>query len=155
VLLIAAASAAQGQTTAVDDVFGFPSSSVIACRPVVPPSTDPAAYVFQFLNGEDPETQRMTLVEFDSAGKPLQLVTWLPNPNSTPPHLQVLVVNFPPPTKGVLTVAAVPDDGTTGAPGSAARDTVPPRGTDLTPAQMESARRLAGSFWDHRCKDIQ
>jgi hypothetical protein len=154
--LIAAVATAQGQTAAVDSVFGFPSG-VIACRPVVPPATDPAAYVFEFLNADNPESQQQrTVAEFDSAGKPLQLVTSLLSPDSTAPIIKMLVVNFPPPTKGEFTVIRVDmQRASAGGRGSAPPDTVAPPGTALNAGQMESARRLAGWFWDHRCKGRQ
>jgi hypothetical protein len=140
----------------VDSVFGFPSG-VIACRPVVPPATDPAAYVFEFLNADNPESQQQrTIAEFDSAGQPLQLVTSLLNRISTPPMIKMLVVNFPPPTKGEFTVILVdPHRASTGDRGSAPPDTVGLPITALNAGQMESARRLATWFWDHRCKDTQ
>jgi hypothetical protein len=53
-LLIAAVAIAEGQTAAVDSLFPL-SSGLIVCRPVVPPATDPAAYVFEFLIGDNPE----------------------------------------------------------------------------------------------------
>jgi hypothetical protein len=156
VSLTTAAASAQGQTAPIDSVFAFPSG-VIACRPVVPPVTDPAAYVFEFLSADDPESQQQrTIAEFDSAGKPLQLVTSLLNPVSTPPIIRLLVVNFPPPTKGEFTVIRVDmHRASAGGRASAPPDTVAPPGTALNADQMESARRLAGWFWDHRCNRQQ
>jgi hypothetical protein len=155
-LLIGGVAAAGAQTAAVDSIFGFPSG-VIACRPVVPPVTDPAAYVFEFLNADSPESQQQrTIAEFDSAGKPLQLVTSLLNPDSTRPIIKMLVVNFPPPTKGEFTVIRVdPHRASTGRAGLAPSDTAGLPITTLNAGQMESARRLAGWFWDHRCNRQQ
>jgi hypothetical protein len=151
-LLIAAVATAEGQTAAVDSSFAFPSGPIV-CRPVVPPATDPAAYVFEFLTGDNPEAQQWAIAEFDSAGKPLLLVTWLPSPTSTPPILKLLVVNFLPPMKGELTLITGRPDTTAGVPGSPHGDGTPSPGMPLTSSQIEMARLLATRFWEHRCKD--
>jgi hypothetical protein len=151
-LLVAAVSTAEGQAAAVDSSFAFPSGPIV-CRPVVPPATDPAAYVFEFLTGDNPEAQKSAIAEYDSAGKPLQLVTWLPNPTSTPPILKLLVVNFLPPIKGELTVITGRPDTTAGVPASPHGDGTASPGLALTSSQIEIARRLATWYWDHRCKD--
>ena len=153
VLLIAAVSTAEGQTAAIDSFVPSPKGPIV-CRSKVPPATDPAAYVFEFLNGDDLEFQQWTIAEFDSAGRPLQLVTWLPNPTSTPPILKMLVVNFPAPTRGELhVIPAVRPDSAGGAVGSPPLDPTQP-GMVLTPGQIESARRVAKWFWDHRCTNL-
>ena len=151
-LLTAAVATAQGQTAAVDSTFAVPPSGPIACRSVVPPETDPAAYVFEFLNGNDPGTQQWTLAEFDSAGKPLQLVTSRPNAASTPATLNILVVNFAAPTKGERVVILAGRDTSVAAPNTPLRDKPGPSALVLTNGEIESARRLATWFWDHRCR---
>jgi hypothetical protein len=134
--------------------FSIPKGTLV-CRPVPAAATDSAAFIFQFFDGIVSARQRLSVVAFDSAGRPVYMLVSAPARTSTgESRTDALAVRFVPKTMGgrvpvspKATVQVPMNGGDSATHGNIVEE-------PLTQAELAQARMLAEWFWSHRCKGL-
>lgn len=132
-------------------LFPVPHGSAILCRHIVATPSDSAAFIYDFTDGKDSLGQRNALAAFDSTGRPLYMLAFIRDTGNSNRE-DAFAIRFYPFHGGSR--VAMPNPGGTPPVSAPIREPAKTQSgeTEMTPDQIEEARRLSIWYWAHRCK---
>ncbi len=150
-LLTLAGSLAVAQAPTGADELSPPTGNLL-CRLLPTNLADSAAFVFEYVDGDDSVSQRVSLAAFDQRGAPLYMLVHAPKGAAANRRLDVLAIQFVPKTQGGRVIFAEAST----APRSPAANLNSSASSGLyeetlTDAELTRAKLLAEWFWVRRC----